>query len=107
MMAKEQWHNWGRTAITIVTLVFVCGITYQRIDTNTDDIDDIEVKVENVEDDVVDLKLQYKDMESLATSTNTILQELKSGQVTDRVIQNKMVTDVAVMREKVDTLTKK
>ena len=105
-MAKEQWHNWGRTAITIVTLVFVCGITYQRIDTNTDDIDDIELKVEDVEDDVVDLKLQYKDMEALATSTNSILQEIKTGQVTDRVIQNKMVTDVAVMREKVDTLTK-
>ncbi len=105
-MAKEQWHNWGRTAITIVTLVFVCGVTYKTIDHNTEDINKVEVKVEDIKDDVVDLKLQYKDMESLATSTNNILQELKTGQVTDRVIQNKMVTDVAVISEKVNTLTK-
>ena len=105
-MAKEQWHNWGRTAITIITLVFVCGITYSNINHNTEGIVDNAKEIKDVGDDVVDLKLQYKDMESLATSTNGLLQEIKTGQVTDRVIQNKMVTDVAVISEKVKTLTK-
>lgn len=93
-------------AILIVTLIFVCGITYQRIDVNTDDIDKVELKVGKVEDDVVVLKLQYKDIEALAVSTNSILQEIKTGQITDRVIQNKMVTDVAVISEKVKSLTR-
>lgn len=112
-MAKEQWHKWGRTAIMVLTLTFVCGITYQRIDvteTGVADVnkraDKIDDKIDDIKDDVVVLKLQYKDIEALATSTNSILQELKTGQITDRVIQNKMVTDVAVISEKVNTSTK-
>jgi len=41
-MAKEQWHRWGQTVATIITLAFVCGITYSRIEINTSDIEEVE-----------------------------------------------------------------
>ena len=56
-MAKEQWHRWGQTVVTIVTLVFVCGITYSNISHNTSDINRNTDKVDKVE--VCQFKIFY------------------------------------------------
>ena len=105
-MAKEQWHNWGRTAVTIITLAFVCGITYSRIEVNTDDITDNEQSIKAVEKDVHDVQIkQERDLalKEVISSTMTRM-ETKMDAISKEQTQIKL--DVNSTKIKVDTLIK-
>ena len=112
-MAKEQWHNWGRTVITIVTLVFVCGVTYQRITTTADgvavnvvDIKDANKEIHAVKDDIHRVELDAKDIKAVA------VQAAESGKESVRMFQEiqKAITPIQIsigkMEVKMETLTK-
>ncbi len=123
-MAKEQLHNWGRYILLAIVIVFSSGGWVFKVISNTTAIADVKresvaadekliksdaklfEKVEKTRDDIIDLKLQYKDIEGLTTTINTSLRELKDGQKTSNKVQGEMRTDVAVISEKVKTLTK-
>ena len=105
-MAKEQWHNWGRTLTTIVTLVFVCGITYSTIGRNTDDIVILEKDVKVVQEDVHKLELQDKDIANMAKQTLDYMIKLDTNVDAIRTEQQKQATIQAVNSEKLKTLTK-
>ena len=116
-MAKEQLHNWGRYILLAIVIVFGSGGWVTKVISNTNAIADVKSeniaanasllnKVEKTEEDIVSLKLQNKNMESLTVSINNSLRELKDGQANSNTTQQKMVTAVAVISEKVNTLTK-
>jgi hypothetical protein len=105
-MAKEQWHRWGQTAVTIITLAFVCGITYSRIEINTSDITDMEDDVKVVEGDIHSLQLnQQRDIalrEALLKTATRM--EAKMDKMSDE--QNIIKADVIATKIKVETLIK-
>jgi hypothetical protein len=105
-MAKEQWHNWGRTAITVLTLAFVCGLSYSNITQNTDDIDIIEGDIKVVKDDVHKLELRDKDLVSMSeksllmwTRVDRTLGSIQKAQASQALMQTRNSV-------KLETLTK-
>lgn len=105
-MAKEQWHNWGRYILLAIVIIFASGGWAMKVMSNTEAISEVKEDVELAEDDIVILRLQYKDITGLTSSINESLRDLKVGQAASNTVQQKMVTDVAVISEKVKTLTK-
>lgn len=105
-MAKEQWHNWGQTAVILAGILFAGGGYAMKIIGNTTAIAEIRTEVEEAEDDIVDLKLQYKDIEGLTSSTLETLKGIQRNVAAMNAAQQKLVTDVAVISEKVNTLTR-
>lgn len=105
-MAKEQWHRWGQTAATIVTLVFVCGITYSNISHNTNGIDRNTDKVEAVVLKVHAIEINQAEKIATDKAIASYLLELKAGIDTIRTDQSAIKTDIAIMKTKIDTLIK-
>ncbi len=105
-MAKEQLHSWSRTVVMIVTLIFVCGITYNNIGHNTKDIDKVETKVEVVEKDVHRLQLKDKDLANMAKQSLMFMSQVDTK--LDFIIteQTKQSIINAVNSEKLQQLTK-
>jgi hypothetical protein len=105
-MAREQWHKWGQTAATIVTLVFVCGLTYSNIEHNTNDIRDVKDDVKVVKVDIHDLQLRQERDISLkeALLKTATRMELKMDAMSKE--QNEIKLDVMSTKVKVDTLIK-
>lgn len=105
-MAKEQWHRWGQTAVTIITLVFVCGITYSNISNNTSDIIKTEEKVDKVVDKVHEIEINQAEKIATDKAIARTLLELKTGMDSMRTDQSAIRTDMAIMKTKVETLIK-
>ncbi len=105
-MAKEQWHNWGRTVITVVTLVFVCGVTYKTIDHNTEDISTNTKDVKAVREDVHRIELDAKDIKAVAVRAAEAMTSIDGKLTSIQSEQAKQATIQAVNSEKLKTLTK-
>ena len=134
-MAKEQWHSWSRTIITIISLAFVCGITYNSIGGNTDDINKVDnrvtVEIKEVDDrvgatsqehaqdikkiedriltteqDIHTIQLDSKDIKNLAITTAKTMQSIDSKLDAIQEKQAEQSTIQAVMSVKLETLTK-
>ena len=105
-MAKEQWHRWGQTAVTIITLAFVCGITYSRIEINTNDIEDIEVDVKVVQKDVHDI--QVSQQREIALKENLLSTLIRLEGKVDKFAEElgPIKTGMEIMEVKYGTLTK-
>ncbi len=105
-MAKEQWHNWGRTVVTIVTLVFVCGITYKTIGMNTEDIDVLQVDVKVVKEDVHKLELADKDIANMAEKSLEYM--VRIDKTLDTIKEKQVEQSILLDRNtvKLETLTK-
>ena len=104
-MAKEV-HGYIKTLLVIAAVIFAGGGYAMKINGNSAAIIKGGNKIEAVEADVVDLKLQYKDMENLAKSSDTSLKSINDGISTLVQDVQAMKTDMAVTKVKVDTLTK-
>ena len=130
-MAREQWHNWARNLFLAAVIIFTSGGWVIKVINNTEAIkeskkevmnayrelakedEQLWLKAEKTGEEIVSLKLQYKDMQGLTNAINESLQGIKAGQkvisdgqIAANIVQNKMVTDVAVISEKIKTLTK-
>jgi hypothetical protein len=105
-MAREQWHRWGQTVVTIITLVFVCGITYSNISHNTSDINRNTDKVERVVDKVHEIEINQAEKLAVDKAIASALTELKVGVASIKTEMGTIKTDVAVMKTKINTLTK-
>ena len=105
-MAKEQWHRWGQTAVTIITLAFVCGITYSRIQINRGDIEEIEGDVKVVRSDIHDIQIkQERDIalkEALLKTATRMEMKMDKMSVEQGIIK----LDVNSTKIKVETLIK-
>ena len=116
-MAKEQLHSWSRTIITIISLAFVCGITYKSIGDNTDDIvvNTADIKThakENAEHEKTILERVHK-TESRQERDIALKELLLSGQKRMEIkmdefstAQDQIKLDVNTTKVKIDTLTK-
>jgi hypothetical protein len=105
-MAKEQWHRWGQTVVTILTLAFVCGLTYSRIEVNTDDINDNKDDIGIVETDVHRLQVNQQMEIALKQSLLRALTRLEGKVDTISIDQTQIKIDVNSTKVKIDTLTK-
>jgi hypothetical protein len=105
-MAKEQWHRWGQTVVTILTLAFVCGLTYSRIEVNTDDINDNKTDIGIVETDVHRLQVNQQMEIALKQSLLRALTRLESKVDKITTDQTQIKIDVNSTKVKIDTLTK-
>ncbi len=105
-MAKEQWHNWGRTVTTIITLVFVCGITYKTIGHNTEDIGKVEVKVDTNTKDIHEIELNAKDIKNVAVQAAESMISIDSKLDAIQKEQANQATIQAVNSTKLESLTK-
>jgi hypothetical protein len=105
-MAKEQWHRWGQTAVTIITLAFVCGITYSRIEINTNDIEDVEDDVKIVQTDVHNIQIKQERDIALKEALLKTATRMEAKMDAMSIEQNLIKLDVMSTRVKVDTLIK-
>jgi hypothetical protein len=105
-MAREQWHKWGQTVVTIATLIFVCGLTYSRIEINTSDITDIEADVKVVEGDVHTLQIKQERDIALKEALLKTATRMEAKMDAMSVEQNLIKLDVNSTKIKVDTLIK-
>ena len=116
-MVKEQLQHWARYILLAVVITFASGGWVAKVMSNANAIADVKKesvaadksileKVEKTKDDVVDLKLRYKDIQGLTTSIYQALRDIKDSQRTSNIVQQTMVTNVAVISEKVQNLTK-
>ena len=98
-MAKEEIHNWMRTAILLFGIVFAGGGYAMKINDNS-------VRVQKVETSVHDLELNQQ--RDIALKENTLAAlvrlETKLDNVSAEITPIK--TDMAVLATKVNTLTK-
>jgi hypothetical protein len=105
-MAKEQWHRWGQTAVTIITLAFVCGITYSRIEINTNDIEDVEDDIKIVQTDVHNIQIKQERDISLKEALLKTATRMEVKMDAMIIEQNIIKLDVNSTKIKVDTLIK-
>ncbi len=123
-MAKEQWHSWSRTIITIISLAFVCGITYNSIGGNTDDINKVDDRVTKsteaheqdikqvegrmlaAEEDIHRIELNAKDIQNMAAQSVEAFTDIKKTLTEMQKTQSGMATVQAVNSAKLETLTK-
>ncbi len=116
-MAKAEWHNWGRTALTVLTLAFVCGITYKTIDHNTDDIKvnttdikDTTKKVHKIEvnqAEEIALKKSLLETVSRIESNATGFREDMRDELKEQRVSQKIISDSVIgISAKVNTLVK-
>ena len=105
-MAKTELHNWGRYIFLAMVIIFACGGYAMKIVGNSTAIAKVESEVEVVEDDIVDLKLQYKDIENLSAGTFNTLKEINSKLESVQTTQSAQATIQAVNSVKLEQLTK-
>ena len=105
-MAKDQWHSWGKTLIILAGIIFAGGGYVMKINANTKDIDKVEVKADDNSEEIVDLKLQYKDIENLSSQTVGVLTEINNKLTSVQKTQTEQAVIQAVNSEKLKTLTK-
>jgi hypothetical protein len=105
-MAKEQWHRWGQTVVTILTLAFVCGLTYSRIEVNTGDINDNKTDIGIVETDVHRLQVNQQMEIALKQSLLRALTRLETKVDAISTDQTQIKIDVNSTKIKIETLTK-
>ena len=98
-MAKEEVHNWMRTAILLLGIVFAGGGYAMKISDNSNGVDKLEEKVQI---------LEVNQAEKIATdkAIASTLAQLRVGIDSIRTDQSVMKTDMAIMKTKVDTLIK-
>ncbi len=123
-MAKEQWHNWGRTFIILAGIIFAGGGYAMKIHGNTTDISKVDDRVTNsttahgddikkvedrvlaTENDIHTLELDAKDIMNLAVTTAKTMQSIDTKLDSIQKEQAKLATVQAVMSVKLETLTK-
>ncbi len=105
-MAKEQLHSWGRYILLAIVIIFTCGGYAMRVSDNTKGVAKNTFKIEEVREKVHIFELWGKDMENIATSSDKSLKSIDSKMSTIQTDQQSIKTDLAVMKVKVDTLTK-
>ncbi len=123
-MAKEQWHNWGRYAMLAISILGVGVGIYIKIHDNTKDntrqdknivmnIGDIKANERRIDKTELSQNTLQKTNESIAsalirieTGQKGFYDNMTSQLEKQRTAQNTMVTDIAVISEKVNTLTK-
>lgn len=103
-MPKEELHSWSRTIITILSLAFVCGITYRSIGENSEDIDKQDVRVTKVEGDVHKLQLNERDMQGIYTRIDGSLKRIEMEQRGDSEAIQKMSEVIIKMQSQVENL---
>jgi hypothetical protein len=105
-MAKEQWHRWGQTVVTIITLAFVCGITYSRIEINTNDISEVETDIKNIGEEVHELEVNQQRDIALREALLQAAVRMEGKMDRMSIEQNIIKADVIATKVKVDTLIK-
>ena len=105
-MAKEEVHKWSRTLVTVLSIVFFCGITYRDVGTNAEDIDKVEVKVDKNTVGVHELELNAKDIENIAVKSAEAFTDIKVMMTTIQKTQSDQATIQAVNSAKLESLTK-
>ena len=105
-MAKEQWHNWSRTIVSLGSILLVCGMSYQKIQDNTEVNKIQDNKIVKITETVHELELQQAEDLALKKSISETLgrMEAKMDQTSSTV--SSMEKDLAVTKEKVNNLTK-
>ena len=103
-MAKEEIHSWSRTVITILSLAFVCGITYRGIGENSEDIGTVEVKVDKHTEDIHKLQLNERDMQGVYTRIDGSLKRLETEQKGDGEYIQKMLEAIIKMQAQMNNL---
>jgi len=116
-MAKEQIHNYLRTAIILAGIVFAGGGYAMKINDNTRKAEKNAVDIESVEDSVHVIELNAKDTQALAVKSAEAQQE-SVGMFKEIMKQNEerakadaeantaMQIDIAKIQVQVSTLIK-
>ena len=93
-------------ALAVGSVLFACGAVTGDVEDNHDKIEVGRAERKEIGKAVVSLQLQYKDLESLARSSGQSFQLIQGSLSTIQSDQQTMKTDMAVMKVKVNTLTK-
>ncbi len=105
-MAKEQVHNWLRTAVLLAGIVFAGGGYAMKVNSMDKDITKNEEKIDEVEDAVVKLRLDAKDIAALASTAAEAMSSIEIKFNAIQVQLSKQATIQAVNSEKLKTLTR-
>lgn len=105
-MAKEQIHNYLRTAVILAGIIFAGGGYAMKITAMDKDVSKNEVKIDRVAEDVVNIRLDAKDTQALAAKAAEAMVSIDSkfGQIQTQL--NAQATIQAVNSTKLESLTK-
>jgi outer membrane murein-binding lipoprotein Lpp len=105
-MAKEEIHNWMRTAILLMGIVFAGGGYAMKISDNSNKAEKNAAKIDSVEEDVHAIEIkQERDLALKVAINNTMVRmETKMDNISNEQTQIKL--DVNSTKVKIDTLTK-
>lgn len=105
-MAKEEIHNWMRTAILLMGIVFAGGGYAMKISDNSSKADKNTVKIEAVKEDVHTIEIkQERDLALKEVISNT-MSRMESKMDAMSIEQTQIKLDVNSTKTKVDTLIK-
>ena len=112
-MAKEQIHNYLRTAIILAGVVFAGGGYAMQINSNSKKAVKNAVDIEDIEDDVHSIQLNAKDTHALAkTAAEASQRSVEMFEKIQRQLEEKarvdtaMQIDIGKMQAQMETLTK-
>jgi outer membrane murein-binding lipoprotein Lpp len=105
-MAKEQWHNWGRTVVILAGIVFAGGGYAMKIQGNTSDIADNRAKIEKTVDDVHAIEVRQERDAGVKEAIFSALNRLETEQRTMRVAQKRSSDSIIKIESKVNHLTR-
>ena len=102
MANKDQLHHWSRTVITILSLAFLCGISYRDVGSNKKDIDKHDDRITGVEDEVHVLQLNERDMQGVYTRIDSSLKRIEAKQMVDSESGRKTAEAVIKIQTQMD-----
>lgn len=105
-MPKEELHHWSRTILTILSVAFVCGITYRSIGHNTEDIGTVEKQANENEENIHKLELNQRDIQATYASIAKSLHRIETEQASQGESQQQTVITVTKIQGQVDNLTR-
>ena len=106
MTKTEQAHNWGRTFIILLGIVFAGGGYAMKVQSNSSGLQAVEIKAEENEDSIHVLELNARDTQAIYGSISESLTELKSGQKETIRSQRTMKESIIVIETKMKQLEK-
>lgn len=104
-MAKEI-HGYIKTILVICAIVFAGGGYAMQIGANAKGVLKNAAEIEDVEDNVHDIQINQAEKIATDKAIASYLLELKTGVASIKADQSAIKTDIAIMKIKVNTLTK-
>ena len=104
---KDEFHKWGRTILSIATVVFACGMAYTNIGSNTRRVENCEKRDEHMLTEINEIKINQQKEIALKEAMLSTLTEIKGDVKDAKNGQQGLKTSVQVLSSKMENIANK